>query len=135
MARLRLFTRLCAAGVFAMQSSVVEARAPAISAGCVMPPSLEDQATYPVQLDIHGDASSGLGSGVVTITHSDGADPMSVDCAKARILMRLAPGSYIATVDPAAGPTRSLRFQVSPSRGTKDLALQIPPSTPELTAR
>jgi hypothetical protein len=106
-----------------------------VDAACVMPPIPESQsATYPVRLEIRGDDAKALGSGVVTVSHSDGRGLISVDCAKPRVIMRLAPGSYIATVDPAAGPTRTLRFQVLPSQGTRTLTLHFPPLAPALTA-
>ena len=115
---------------------VAQAQHRDVDAACVMPaPPRKQSATFPVRLDIHGDDARAVGSGVVTLSHADGTGTVTLDCAKPRVLMRLAPGSYVATVDMTAGPTRTLQFRVSASQGTKTLMLRFPPSVPELTAR
>jgi len=91
--------------------------------------------TYPVQLQIMGDDAKGLGSGVVTISHPDGSEPISIDCAKPEVMVRLPSGDYIATVDAAGGSARNLSFQVLPSDAPKMLALRLPQSKPSLTVR
>jgi hypothetical protein len=82
--------------------------------------------TYPVRLEIRG---------VVTVSRPDGSGLASVECSKPRVILHLAPGSYLATVDAAAGPTRTLRFRVRPSRNARTLVLHFHPSTPLLTAQ
>ena len=116
-------------------ASAVDAKDdPDVNAACVMPAPLDRQSpTYPVRLTIRGDDAKMLGSGVVTVSRLDGSGVVSVDCAKPQVVMRLSPGSYIATVDAAGGPTRNIRFRVVPSQRAKILALRIPPSRPELT--
>ena len=105
-----------------------------VDAACVMPVAPEGLSrTYPVRLEIRGDDAGALGSGVVTISHSDGRGVTSVDCSKPSVMMRLVPGSYIATVDAAAAPTRTLRFRVLPSQPAKTLVLRFSPSKPALT--
>lgn len=107
-----------------------------VDAACVMPVAPGSQtATYRVQLEMRGDDSRALGSGVVNVSHLDGTGMTTVDCSKPRVLMRLAPGSYIATVDAPAGPTKTLKFRVRPSQGTRTLILRFPPGVPELTDR
>jgi hypothetical protein len=106
-----------------------------IDAACVMPAPEGASPTYPVRLEIRGDDARALGSGVVTVSRADGSGPVSVDCAKPRVIMRLAPGSYMATVDAAASRTRVLRFRVLASQGARTLVLRFAPSAAELTAR
>jgi hypothetical protein len=129
----RLFVLICAAAFLGLPG---RARSQDVDAACVMPaaPGVRSH-THPVRLDIRGDDARAVGSGVVTLSRSDGTGAISVDCAKPRVLMRLAPGSYIATVNMTAGPTRTLRFRVSASQGERTLTLRFPPSVPALTAR
>lgn len=131
----RLLVLIFAAPVLAPHV-IGAARAQDVAAACVMPAAPgAPSATHPVRLEIHGDDARGVGSGVVTVTRADGTGAVSVDCAKPRVLMRLAPGSYVATVDMTAGPTKTLKFRVLPSQGARTLALRFAPSAPELTAR
>jgi len=109
---------------------------PNVDSACVVRAAGESQSiTYPVQLQIMGDDAKGLGSGVVTISHPDGSGPISIDCAKPEVIVRLLPGDYIATVDAAGGPATNLKFRVLPSEVPKILALRLPQSRPYLTIR
>ena len=112
------------------------AQSPDVDAACVMPaPPGNQSSNHLVRLRIHGDDARALGTGVVTISRSDGTGTVSIDCEKPQILMRLSPGSYIATVDAPASSTRTLRFRVSSSQGARVLSLHFPPAVPALTAR
>jgi hypothetical protein len=130
-----LFLLLCSSPLAVCAIAPAAKAQPSVDAACVMPAPEGALSTYPVRLEIRGGDARALGSGVVTVSHLDGRSPISVDCAKPRVIMRLAPGSYMATVDAAAGRTRTLRFRVLPSQGARTLVLRFPSAVAELTAR
>lgn len=134
-------TRWCVpAGVgllslFCLQSAA-EPKGGDVDAACVVPAPLGNRlGTHLVRLQIRGADAHALGSGVVTISRSDGTGAVSVDCAKPQVLMRLAPGSYIATVDAAASSTKTLRFRVAAAQGSRTITLHFPLAAPDLMAR
>ena len=136
MNRLALSGLLCSFLIIGVTSITANANAsPDVNAACLVPASETRSVTYPVRLKILGDDAKGLGSGVVTVSHQDGSDAFSVDCAKPQVIMRLPAGSYIVTVDAAGAPARNLRFRVVPSHSPKTLAMRFPSSSPALAAR
>jgi hypothetical protein len=82
--------------------------------------------TYPVGLEFVGGYGQSLGNGIVTISHADGGNPITVACAAPRVLMRLFPGHYMATADMVDGPTKTVEFEVSKSDERKSLVIRFP---------
>jgi hypothetical protein len=109
-------------------------RNPSLAAACSVPAVHGGNQRYAVELELFGDDAGALGSGVVTVSRTDGTGTVTVDCDKPRVLMRLQPGDYDATLDMAAGPTRNIRFHVPGSAGTIVTA-RFAPVQAELNAR
>jgi hypothetical protein len=137
MNRLTLSGLFCSfLGIGAIPIIAVAKNNPDLNTGCLVRAARASLSVdYPVRLQILGDDAKGLGSGVVTVSHPDGSDPLSVDCAKPDVTVLLPAGAYVATVDAAAGPAKNLNFRVQPSREQRTLALRLSPSVPALTDR
>lgn len=98
---------------------------PSIDGACTIRQLRPGNDTLPVRLLIQGDDAHALGTGVVTVSHQDGRDPITVDCSKPHLLLHLRPGNYIASVDMAAGPTREVRFTVARAHKVKTIDLVV----------
>ena len=83
----------------------------------------------PTILEFVGKSGRELRHSIVTLSHADGRDPITLACAVPTLMLRLQPGNYMAEVDLLGGPTRTFTFNIPAAESPRELVFRFPSVT------
>lgn len=86
---------------------------------------LEHPSAYPLTLSFTGSRGQLAGGEIITLSHGDGADPITLTCSSPVVHALVPAGRYMADVD-LDGFHKVVQFTVALSKGTQNVEVQFP---------